>query len=409
MKLYLCIFLLINISVVSASSDAFEEEALYNQYRTVLSKTYSKSLDQLPFTNREQKLFVDALEDGLYEGTTSHSKLAGEVPSFNFSIIEKLRIEILKIKFNSNVSFDSTIAEETISELKQPIENIRLIYVIAAHEDLLLKAGQNEIVNLAKMSPAYLDVAENNESEDETLADVVTDLYFNTPDTSKYMGGEYAKSVKIFMFCRVNRLYPCLMVMKDTKGMEVREGNLTLWSHPVLASSKFGIPSYQRNGNTPAGIFTIDSVMPTADQQVSYGKFRRMMLNFIPKSKDEVLIKSLIPKSSWDHDWWSSTTVARDIGRNMFRIHGTGKINEDANTPYYPFVRTSGCIANKENTYDGITYANQRVLLDKIMSAMGLVPTYENEPKIKGMLYIIELSDKSEPVTLNELSEFGIK
>jgi len=189
----------------------------------------------------------------------------------------------------------------------------------------------------------------------------------------------------------------------------VRNADGSIWTHPLLASAKTGLPSYQRNGNTPAGIFTIDSVMPVADQQLSYGKFRRMMLNFVPKSSNEVLLKSLIPKSSWSHDWWSASPVARDIGRNLFRIHGTGKMNTEPNSPYFPFVRTSGCIANKENTYEGVTFTNQRLLLDKIMTAMELQPTYANEPKIKGFLYIVELEDKSEPVSKKDLEEFGIR
>src|SRR5690606_14102858 len=102
-----------------------------------------------------------------------------------------------------------------------------------------------------------------------------------------------------------------------------------IWTNPALASSARGIPSYSRNGNTPAGILTIDSVMPSADQQLSFGKFRRMILNFIPKSKNEVLTKKLLPESSHQNGWWKPAVVARDVGRNLLRIHGTGKINKD--------------------------------------------------------------------------------
>jgi hypothetical protein len=154
---------------------------------------------------------------------------------------------------------------------------------------------------------------------------------------------------------------------------------------------------------------TIDSVMPVADQQISFGKFRRMILNFIPKSKNETLLRSLLPESSISEDWWKAGVTARDIGRNLLRIHGTGKINPDPSVPYFPFMRTSGCISQRENTYDGITYKDQRDLLDAIMKAMDNQPVFENEPKIKGLLYIVEIDDTDEIVTPEALRGFGIE
>jgi hypothetical protein len=200
-----------------------------------------------------------------------------------------------------------------------------------------------------------------------------------------------------------------LMIMKDNRGEAVRLDDGTLWSNPSLASSARGLPSYSRNGNTPQGIHTIDSVMPVADAQMSFGKYRRMILNFIPKSRDEVLTKALLPPSSHDSDWWKAAVVSRDIGRNLLRIHGTGKINVDKETPYYPFMRTSGCIAQRENTYEGVTFKDQRNLLDSIMTAMDLELNYSNETHVKGILYLVDIDDKNAPVTLHDLAIKGIE
>ena len=134
-----------------------------------------------------------------------------------------------------------------------------------------------------------------------------------------------------------------------------------------------------------------------------------MILNFIPKSRDEVLLKSLLPASSHQEDWWKPTVVARDAGRNLFRIHGTGKLNNDPLTPYYPFMRTSGCIAQRENTYPEKTYKDQRELLDNIMTAMDMVPNYQNEVKVKGILYLVDLDDKNAPVLAEDLALRGIE
>jgi hypothetical protein len=304
---------------------------------------------------------------------------------------------------------DPELVKEILSALNQESIEERFTYILSANEQLFLDIGEFNLVSSAKKHSSYFHLSHKKEKNTEIEKTIVTDLYFNTPAINNYKLGKYKDSVKIYMFCRTNRLFPCLLVMRDLNGKEIRNPDQSLWSHPVLASSKHGLPSFERNGNTPAGIFTIDSVMPNTDQQKSFGNFRRMMLNFIPKSKDESLLKSLLPKSSWQHSWWSASPVARDIGRSLFRIHGTGEINTDPNAPFYPFIRTSGCIANKENTYDGVTYQDQRILLDSIMIALKLKASYANEVKIKGVLYLVEINEIPRAVSLEDLHDFEIR
>lgn len=43
------------------------------------------------------------------------------------------------------------------------------------------------------------------------------------------------------------------------------------------------------------------------------------------------------------------------------------------------------------------------------MTAMELTPSYQNETKIKGILYVLEINDKQSPVSLDDLAEFGIE
>ncbi len=409
MKFFLT-FLLISSFTAFAKDSTVVEERLYLEFKYNFSEVNYEDNFLSPISTFEQTLLVDAYWDSLQEEITPQKlENLNQTSTFYFGLIERLRLSILKIKYGEMQFLDFNLHENLLNELRKPIVETKLIYILAAHEDLLLSSGHKRVIDLASLHDAYSDIAQENESKSDILSEIVTDLYFNTPDVTTYMGGEYIKSVKIFMFCRQNRLYPCLMVMKDINGIEVRREDGSLWSNPALASAQTGLPSYQRNGNTPAGIFTINSVMPVADQQLSYGKFRRMILNFVPKSKDEVLIKELLPKSSWNHDWWKATLIARDIGRNLFRIHGSGRINPDSSTSYYPFRRTLGCISQRENTYEGVTYRDQRNLLDSVMKAMELPPIYQNEPQVKGILYIVETNDKNSPVTLDELEEFGIR
>ncbi len=391
------------------TTQAVLEETLYFDFQKVILDKNLSQKGMNGFSAFEQGLFVDALWDLAEENSPEALDALDRVQTFHYSLYEKLRIGILRIKYRNA----STLPEELVTELelalREPKTDIRIVYTIAAYEAELEVAGHTNLIQAAKGHAEFLDVSADSERKKEISKDVIADIFHRSPDVTTYMNGEYEKSVKIFMFCRSNRLYPCLMTMRNAQGDEIRNADGTLWTHKALASAKQGLPSYVRNGNTPAGIFTIDSVMPTADQQISYGKNRRMILNFVPKSRNESLLRSLLPETSQDDEWWKPTIAARDVGRNLFRIHGSGKLNNDPSVPYFPFMRTAGCIAQRENSYDGIQYNDQRVLLDAIMTALDLNPRFDNEPKIKGILYLVEIDDTDEAVTPDILRTFGIE
>lgn len=395
-------------ALANIQSENVIEEVIYQNFKLNL-QSKNKSNFLTGFSSFEQKLLVDAAWDIAEEGDPSVIDTLTESNTLHYDLIERLRVGILRIKFKRSSMLPQNLVEELINVLNQEKVDIRIVYIIAAYEEDVLSAGHIELIAKAKLHAEYFDVALDQERKNDITEDMISDLFHKAPDVTTYMNGEYVKSVKIFMFCRENRLYPCLMVMRNVHGEVVRDVDGIIWSHKSLASSARGLPSYTRNGNTPTGILTIDSVMPAADQQVSFGKFRRMILNFIPKSKNESLMKSLLPASSHTEDWWKSSVTARDIGRNLFRIHGTGKLNQDPSVPYYPFMRTAGCIAQRENTYDGVKYQDQRELLDAIMIAMNMETNFENEIKVKGILYLVEIDDKNAPVELEDLALRGIE
>jgi hypothetical protein len=195
------------------------------------------------------------------------------------------------------------------------------------------------------------------------------------------------------------------MVMKDKNGRLVREANGQVWSQPKLALSGRGLPSHQVNGHTPQGVYLINSVMPSADQQKVFGKYRRLKLDFVESSRREKKLLRFIPDSLQKYSWWRENVVARDVGRILLRIHGTGLINDDPASSWYPFYPTSGCVASRENTYDGVTYKDQRLLLDTMMNASGLRAQYANETSLTGLLYVVNIDSKEEAVTLEEIAE----
>ncbi|HXH73593.1 MAG TPA: hypothetical protein VNJ08_01410 [Bacteriovoracaceae bacterium] len=381
--------LLLSLPTVWASSTSVLEESLYHDFRQSIQQKSRKQLTG--FTSFEQKIYVDALTDLLQENSvTALMSLKSLTTTLHFDLIQRVRLAILQKSFSRN------LVREINNTLLYPNVDRNLLYTLAANETLLKSLGLRRMVWLARRHPQY-HVAHSSGLETRDV--VLRDLFYSSPS---YAG------VKVFMFCRQNRLYPCLMVMRDLNDEAVRNADGRLWTNKSLAVSAQGLPSNVRNGNTPAGVLVINSVMPVADQQVSFGKFRRIILDFVTRSPDENLIKSLLPASSHRQSWWKPNVVARDVGRNELRIHGTGKINVDPETPYYPFMPTSGCVAQRENTYDGITYQDQRDLLDSIMDALALAPTYENETQIKGLLYIVEIDNLELPVSKSDLAAKGI-
>ncbi len=237
---------------------------------------------------------------------------------------------------------------------------------------------------------------------------VIHDLVFVEPNLTHYHNGEFAAHPRVYMFCRQDRSYPCLMVIKEPNGGLHRLADHTLWSQPSLGFSRHHKNYNQSNGNTPAGVFRIDGPMTDTDRSFAFGKFGRLMINMIEKSGDEELQKSLLPPSSQNETWWQEAVVARDMGRGLFRIHGTG-VPSMPGTHFYPFVGTSGCVAKRENNYDGVKYVDQRLFLNELMVASGFSPTPENELKIRGLLYVINLDNNHGAVTLEDLARFGIR
>jgi hypothetical protein len=233
------------------------------------------------------------------------------------------------------------------------------------------------------------------------------DLISVNPDISKYKNGAFKSALRLFMFCRDDRRFPCLMVMKDGQGRLYRKANGKVWSHQLLAYSRHTKKYNETNGNTPAGVYTIDGVMPVANRKDEFGEWRRLIMNFIPRSDNEASLKSLLPASSRSAFWWQETAIARDMGRNAFRIHGTQQ-PAPRGEPYFPFYGTSGCIANRENTYDGVTYREQRTLLDVLMRQLKMDPVYANETKIKALLYVINIDNAQKWVSLEDLQTLKI-
>jgi hypothetical protein len=393
MKFLVLGFLILGSPFLLASKNAQLRENLYEQARySILKREHLKSLFFSPF---QQQIYVDALWDLAEEKEPSAIEVLEEESFFHFDLEERFRLELISLKATGK-KLSKTLINEVYGRFHANEASLRLIYLIASYESEILKEKLSDLVELAKQDERYGNVIKKGALESPQA---LKDLLGHDPQV---------EGLRTYLLCRSNRLYSCLMLLKDENHEFVKNKDGSIWVHQGLALSSRGLPSHQRNGNTPAGIWKINSVMPEANEQLSFGKFRRLIMEFIPASQDEEELKKYLPESSHHLHWWYPSVVARDVGRNDFRIHGSGKINKDPTSSFYPFIRTAGCIAQRENTYKGVTYKDQRLLLDKMMEALNLEVTFPNETLIKGTLYVIEIDDEKSPVTLAELQEKGI-
>lgn len=356
------------------------------------------------FQNGEKKemkteAFVQAVWDKTFESSNEEDRQEAKrrlqnLDLANFSLSQKLKIHV--VAKAHGISFGN---EKTLGFEKWNREDFLTFLSLSENYS-------SSMIEIAK--PMGSDFVEwesefkRSFTQDQWSEDQIKDLLSYEPNW-RWRTRSYKDGVRLYMFCRHNREHPCRIVMKDNSGKWVKDNQGNLWSQPKLAMSRFGLPSHQVNGETPQGVYTIDSVMPDANRQDVFGKYRRLILNFIKKTRNEKELLSFMPSSVQSLSWWRQSVVARDIGRSLLRIHGTGLINTDPASSWYPLFPTSGCIASRENDYDNESYHDQRHLLDQMMISMGLPVEYQNETRLTGLLYVVNIDSKEEAVKESDI------
>lgn len=223
---------------------------------------------------------------------------------------------------------------------------------------------------------------------------------------SKELLARESGELTVYVALRKNREEIGRLIIKKANGEFYRKKNGKIWSIPVLGLSSRGLSFHHSNGWTPTGIYRINGVMPEANKFEEFGRYRRLILDFIEPSIGEELTKNFLPLKHFDRHWWKQAVLARMLGRSLLRIHGTGLKNNKIFSKYYPFVPTSGCLATNEVSFFGKKIHDQRKLLDALMDAQGLEINEFNESHIRALLYVYELDDKKGRVRVKEM---GVK
>lgn len=323
-----------------------------------------------------------------------YQSIKREINLSSLNRIELIKIQEIDSAFGSKKGFKKIKSDFSLKESVSIVSELNNFKNLS----ITLSSKQKEAAH------NYLDKISKNQNP--TISQL-NDLIVNTPDYAHYKNGEYHNKLKVFMFCRNDRNFPCRMVLKDIFNNFVTNDDGSIWSIPTLALSKYALPYNVTNGSTPTGVHLMNSVMPEANRQNAFGKFRRVILDWVASSEKDVDMKHFLPESSHKSLWWKQASVSRDNGRHYLRIHGTGLINNDETLSYYPHIPTSGCISTLEGQYQE-NYIDQRKLLDKMMKAMQLAPVYTNETDIKGVLYVINLDNEKSAVSEKDLKKLAL-
>jgi|GEM_PF-476383 len=408
--------------------------------------------------NKSRRAWLDALMDVIQEdGLTGHYLQTIEFLKPNLNSTERLRIMSLQFgledkKNNSLLFFDEEYfksLEERISVMTHrksvgtgSFESDFFPELMTREELFLLSEllGQYNFSNIPQvlglknnlelLFPGVSETLDKSKQTKGLSEKQLKTLFGYKPDLQNFMGGQYKEGVQLFVICHKNRDWPCSLVIRGNDGEFFRDENGNIWIGAALASSSRGFFSHQRNGQTPMGVQRMDGVMPRANAQDSFGRFRRVILNWIPQIYDpaiealgldsdlsandknfklledykaqEVESLKLLPPEFVEKNWWLQAPVARDAGRVDLRIHGTGRPTTDPTVPWFPFRKTAGCVAQREYVESDYSFLDQRLLLDNLMKAQGLIPNYENEVNIKGLLFLVE-NEGDKPLTQEQL------
>jgi hypothetical protein len=421
MRVLILIFTLMSIGNASAALNIKEEVALEEKtifYEKAIELQVRVDMIQASkFWNENKELnsmaFVDILWKKGWDSPKSsdHELVRQTLTKLNhndFDLTDKLRLFLLDEKLGKNIAFNSEFMSELFNKAISGDLQRREIFTLLNYQASLESFGFEDIfVEVDKKYREDLNYYEaaKNSNKEVLSKEEVQNLVFHDLDLDDFSRGKYSSKPKIYMLCRHDRNFPCMMVMRDSKNELVKNEDGSVWMQSALGLARRGRAYNVKNGYTPAGVYTIDSVMPEANRRTVFGKYRRLILNFISKSTDERTTKKLLPKSAESSLWWNQAVVARDVGRNLLRIHGTGLRNNNPQSSYYPFVPTSGCIAQKENTYGGVKHKGQRQLLDVMMEASDLKVKYKNEAKLKGLLYVVEVDSAKKAMTRADVED----
>jgi len=251
-----------------------------------------------------------------------------------------------------------------------------------------------------------------------TLRDIEESFVTKTPPIADLLSWQIApEQLHMYVFCQRDRYVLCRAVLKDRAGQFVRHSNGTLWSVPLLLKSLHNLNWNFERGETPQGVYRVEEENDEFFR--AYGNFDLVKL-FLPF---EAGTKEFLPGSpgpfqgslseyvnllppSWRSHWGMQQSYwAGKIGRNFFRIHGSGEApnffpGKDRYGDSYSWNPTIGCLSALElyNEKGQLVKAD----MPKILKALEIVGGKD----FTGYVVVVDLPRNTrQPISLQEIEQ----
>jgi hypothetical protein len=213
--------------------------------------------------------------------------------------------------------------------------------------------------------------------------------------------------IVMYSFQRKNRDFPGMVLIRNASGNFITDSLGNYFHIPQLARSISNLPGYLSNGNTPQGIYKMygfeismsSFIGPTANVQMGMPVEISLQKFFNDSSITDSVwtidyYRRVLPKKLYDYSPLYESFYAGLAGRSEIIAHGTTLDPKlYSNKLYYPLTPTQGCLCTKEIWNGRRLESDQQKLVNGLLKAGGA----------KGYVVVIEIDDKQEPVTINDL------
>lgn len=213
----------------------------------------------------------------------------------------------------------------------------------------------------------------------------------------------------IYSLHRKDRSYPGITIIKKPNGQFVKGENDSIFYVEQLALSVTNLPGYLSQGNTPQGIFSVvgfynsptPSIGPTAAvlTRIPYEvPIKLWYHSTVSKSHWDIKdYKNLLPESWKEYLPIYESFYAGNTGRRKIVMHGSvDDLSFYDTLPYAPLTPSKGCLTTTEIWSDS-TGQNIKSNQAKLMNA------FFSTGQLYGFLVVIDIDDKKEAVTINEI------
>ncbi len=234
-----------------------------------------------------------------------------------------------------------------------------------------------------------------------------------TPSLKDILSNEFIEGKTIiYSLYRKDRSYPGITIIKKPNGEFVKGDNDSIFYVKQLALSVSNLPGYLSQGNTPQGIFSVvgfynsptPSIGPTAAvlTRIPYEVPTKLWYHStVSKSRWDIKdYKNLLPRSWQDYLPMYESFYAGKTGRRKIVMHGSvDDLSFYDKLPYAPLTPSKGCITATE-TWSEKTGKN--IKSDQVK----LINAFFSTRQLYGFLIVIDIDDKEEAVTIEDVLPF---